>query len=127
MAASIPSPVAEPAVAWAEQAPHELRLGDRPAGNLGQGDQVHLLAVEGIRRDDRGGFAAHECRRRSASGGGAAGGSRWCDGLVDEELLELGSRRPAPFRWLEIGGTQDASQTHRRYTWRYSPRMHEHF
>jgi len=68
MAASIPSPVAEPAVAWAEQAPLELRLGDRPAGNLGQGDQVHLLAVEGIRRDDRGGFAALRMRRRSASG-----------------------------------------------------------
>jgi hypothetical protein len=45
MAASIPSPVAEPAVAWAEQAPHELRLGDRPAGNLGRDDQVHPLLL----------------------------------------------------------------------------------
>jgi hypothetical protein len=35
-------------------------------------------------------------------GGGAEGGSRWCDGLVDEELLELGPRRPASIRWLFI-------------------------
>jgi hypothetical protein len=35
-------------------------------------------------------------------GGGAEGGSRWCDGLVDEELLELGPRRPAPVGWLSI-------------------------
>jgi hypothetical protein len=35
-------------------------------------------------------------------GSGAAGGSRWWDGLVDEEVLELGPRRPAPVRWLWI-------------------------
>jgi hypothetical protein len=35
-------------------------------------------------------------------GGGAEGGSRWCDGLVDEELLELGPRRRAPVGWLSI-------------------------
>jgi hypothetical protein len=35
-------------------------------------------------------------------GGRAAGGSRWCDGLVDEELLELGPRRSGLVRWLAI-------------------------
>jgi hypothetical protein len=40
--------------------------------------------------------------RPELGGGGADCGSPWCDGLVDEELLELGPRRPAPVRWLAI-------------------------
>ena len=47
MAASNRGPVAEPAVAWAEQAPHELRLGDRPpATSAGAIRFIRLLLRE---------------------------------------------------------------------------------
>jgi hypothetical protein len=79
--------------------------------DVGLGDEADRLCttlpriIDGLfaALTDPAGVAGH--RPAGSSGCSADCGSPWCDGLVDEELLELGPRRPAPVRWLAILAT----------------------